>query len=442
MENTFKRYFRPGVVIVAVCLICGSLYGQSRDDTTINGEIPDFRGQKLTFLVNQSHNVGAQFLASRFNEKTGAVVEIVTVHYTELDEIILGSRDTGIDYDLFMPWYIFLGKLVDEDILVDLTDFIGDNREVLQTEDYLETFYDSFTQYKGRRWGLPFDGDVHALFYNKVIFDEYGIEPPVTWDEFKAVSEKITELGVEKGIYGSSVMAEPNPYILCSVFMNRLNAHGISVLTSDGKPNLDSEESIAALESLLQDIDSAMPKAREMGFQASVDAFLTGRVAMQENWSDVGIMAEDNRRSTIKGQWDMLPMPVLQQGDSHYLSMNTGYLIGISSNTRNLALAKAFLLFVSEPQIMLELNMIPGGGGFDPVRRSTIYSPDYVEFAPIVSKFHQNSLSNARPWETVPEAYELYGVLSRYLTFAVDREMTATQALRQASGEWTNILSR
>ena len=37
-----------------------------------------------------------------------------------------------------------------------------------------------------RLYGLPMDSGPMALFYNKKVFDKYGITVPTTWDEYVA----------------------------------------------------------------------------------------------------------------------------------------------------------------------------------------------------------------------------------------------------------------
>ncbi|WP_214411563.1 ABC transporter substrate-binding protein [Sphaerisporangium fuscum] len=40
-------------------------------------------------------------------------------------------------------------------------------------------------------YGAPVDTGPMALFYNKKVFDSLGLQPPATWDEYKAAAEKI-----------------------------------------------------------------------------------------------------------------------------------------------------------------------------------------------------------------------------------------------------------
>ena len=49
-------------------------------------------------------------------------------------------------------------------------------------------------------YGLPMDSGPMALFYNKTVFDKYGIAVPTTWDEYLAAAQKLHA-------------ADPNAYI-------------------------------------------------------------------------------------------------------------------------------------------------------------------------------------------------------------------------------------
>lgn len=48
----------------------------------------------------------------------------------------------------------------------------------------------------GKTYGLPLELNIATIFYNKAIFDEYGLEAPKTYDEFKNVIKTLTDNGV------------------------------------------------------------------------------------------------------------------------------------------------------------------------------------------------------------------------------------------------------
>lgn len=400
-----------------------------------------YSGKKLTFLTNQSQIVAARYLAEKFHEKTGAVVEIINVPYTELDQTIIDNHGSDSpNLDVVMFWYIYVGKLAKAGMLVDLTEFISENQAVLKPEDFIPSIYDAYSLYNGHRWGLPYDGDTHALFYNKSILERHNLNPPQNWPDYLAISQTITEKEKGTGIYGSSIMAEPTPVILVSIYMNRLIGRGGNSFDKDNKPILDSPKAVSALEDLIEQSRYALPTPLETGFPVSVDAFLAGQVALQENWTDLSLMAEDAKKSLIKGKWGVGPIPAASPESPHFLIMNAGYAVGIPTKAVHPELARAFLLFMSSPETALKLNLIVGSSGIDPVRFSTINSPEFADFAPEISKFHKQYLKNARPWPTIPQAPEMVEILNHYLRLALEGSLSAKDALTSANQEWERLL--
>ncbi len=59
-------------------------------------------------------------------------------------------------------------------------------------DDFNPLFYPSM-MYNDKFYGVPEQVFIWALHYNKGMFDEWGLEPPTTWDELIAVSDQIVE---------------------------------------------------------------------------------------------------------------------------------------------------------------------------------------------------------------------------------------------------------
>ena len=61
-------------------------------------------------------------------------------------------------------------------------------------ESYPASFQD-LTEYDGKQYFLPVAYRWVAIYYNRDIFDQYGIVPPETWDEFIAVCDTLVANG-------------------------------------------------------------------------------------------------------------------------------------------------------------------------------------------------------------------------------------------------------
>ena len=401
---------------------------------------PSLAGKSVTVLTNQPHARSSEALAEWFYNETGAVVRNIVVNYEDMLRYTLADVSSPSPrLDVVMFWYVDLGALVEYGALMDLTDFIKKNRAILHPNDFIPSLNDPYTFYKGRRWALPYDGDTHVLFYRKSMLRKYGLIPPKTWDDYSKIAETITENEKVNGIYGTAIMAPPVSMIILSSFMNRLGCYGGGLLDKDGKPTVNSDAAVTALTSMVKHCRYALPTPLETDWEVSRDAFLNGKVAMVEQWTDIGVMAEDPTQSIIQGDWGVVQMPMGKgPGARHAPALNAGFSIGISSKAPDPVAARAYLLFSCRPDIALRLNLM--NGGMDPTRFSVLESAEYKKTAPELSVAVQAAIEKATPWPTVPRASQLLNILKDNLISALEGHKTPRQALDKTQKQWEKIL--
>ncbi len=437
-SSRITRLAKPclaALLSVFICVVNGA-WSQSPSGRGASAPPP-----KISFLVTIPQSGAARALAEWFHAETGAVVELTTIHYSKLLERILEDNTASQPRaDIYISWYVDLGKLVEQAAVADLTDFIAANSAALKPEDFIPTIYDAYTLYKGRRWGLPFDGDTHVLFYRKSLLAKYNLNPPQTWADYLRIAKTITQKEQQYGIYGSAIMAHPTPVMVVSCFMNRLGSFGGRLMDDYRNPLLDTPEAYAALTAMVEHSAYALPTTTETDFAVARDAFLTGQVAMVEQWTDIGIMAEDVTQSLIRGDWGVVQMP---RGSGlnarHAPALNAGYILALSSKAPNPDLAKKFLLFASRPDIGLKLNLI--NGGIDPIRKSILDSKAFKQFAPMLSRVEQSVVHHATPWPVVPKMPSLLDALAKHLVDALEHRIEPKAALKRAHQEWDRLLN-
>ncbi|MBG2714374.1 sn-glycerol-3-phosphate ABC transporter substrate-binding protein UgpB [Proteus mirabilis] len=72
--------------------------------------------------------------------------------------------------------------------------------EPFDPNSYLSTVTAYYTTSDGKMISLPFNSSTAVLYYNKALFKQAGIEqPPKTWKEMGAVSQKLLDAGVKCG---------------------------------------------------------------------------------------------------------------------------------------------------------------------------------------------------------------------------------------------------
>ncbi|WP_408905616.1 ABC transporter substrate-binding protein [Microbacterium mcarthurae (nom. nud.)] len=106
-----------------------------------------------------------------------------TEEYTKLQNAI--KAGSGAPDVVQIEYYAF-PQFALSDSLLDLAPYgFGD-----LASDYSPGTWGS-VEFDGKIYGLPQDSGPMALFYNKEVFDQFGIAVPTTWDEYVAAAEKL-----------------------------------------------------------------------------------------------------------------------------------------------------------------------------------------------------------------------------------------------------------
>src|SRR6266536_242657 len=207
------------------------------------GDAPAPQGPTLSFLSIQPHERAARQLASDFQVATGAFVRVTIVPYDQIrSKAIVDVQSGAAKYDVFDYWYTTVGELAHQGVLSDLTELIAASPDI-EADDFISSIYDPYTLVDGKRYGLPFDGDSHVLFYNQDLLARSGFGgPPGTWEQYVQMARKITDDNGNgsSGVYGAVLPAQAAPIIIGSAFANRLAGYGGHFLDGDGRPALDS----------------------------------------------------------------------------------------------------------------------------------------------------------------------------------------------------------
>ena len=398
-------------------------------------------GQSLNLLVIQPHTVSGNKLAADFEAATGAKVNVTVVPYDQIQAKATLDVQSGVnEFDVIDYWYPTKGQLAEDGIVEDLTAWIERDKGDIKPDDYLPQIYDAYTLHDGKRYGLPYDGDAHLLFYNQEILDRNGVTVPKTWDEYLAAIKKITDAESKDGIYGAAVLGGKAPIIIGSSYANRLAGFGGTFLKEDGGSALDSEAAVAAARSLVDAGPAALPTALETRFEEGLPAFLSGKVAFVEFWSDLGVYAQDPAGSKIVDKWGVAQIPVGGANTQPRLALNAGFAFGVSAGSSKKDAAWELVKFATSPAYQEELLLLTGSG-IDPSRQSLLHSDKYKAFAPKVQAALADSLAQSLPWPTIPQSPQLQQTLADELALALAGTKTPEQAIQDAHAAWQQILA-
>ncbi len=399
-----------------------------------------FEGQTLRFLTIQPHNVAAINLAAWFEQDTGAKVELIVVPYDNVvEKAVLDVSSGANQIDVIEYWYPGLGTMVENKVLDNLDQWYIDNAAMIKADDFYPEYFDVFTKIGDSRYGIPYDGDLHVLWYYKPLLEKYGFEPPKTWDEYLNICKTITE-GEAGAAYGCAIMGAKSPLILIGSFMNRFGGYGGSFFDAEGKPVINSPENVKALEDMVEQAKYALPTPSATAFDEALGGWFTAKVAMVEFWTDLGSMTDDPASSKIVGQWGVVALPKSSGDKGRVVApINAGFGIGVSAGSQNKALAYKFLEYVTRPEIAARYNSVIGG--IDPVRKSTLNDPAFVTFiGQEVVDAIEAAHANAVAWPTSSIWFKLQEPLTDNLSLALTGDKTPQQALDDTQVAWEEIL--
>lgn len=161
--------------------------GSSSTSATADGTLT-LNGDRADFLE------AWEIAGAALEELGDAGIEPRNVPSTEnYQQVIRSSLQTSSTTDLIKWWNGYrLQDLARSGGLADLSE----QWDKAVEEGWVNPETESQFSYDGKVYGLPIYKSYWVIFYNKNVFDEVGIAPPTTWDEFMSNNEKIRDAGV------------------------------------------------------------------------------------------------------------------------------------------------------------------------------------------------------------------------------------------------------
>jgi multiple sugar transport system substrate-binding protein len=153
------------------------------------------------------------------------------------------------------------------------------------------------TSYQGKLYGLAPVTNTIALFYNKDMLAEAGVQPPKTWDELKAAAKKLTKPGRYGMAFNANATYEGSWQFLPAMWTN-----------GGDETDLTSPQVAEALQLWTDLVKSGSASKSVINWtQGDVnDQFIAGKAAMMVNgpWQIPSL----NKNPKIK--WDVVTFPL------------------------------------------------------------------------------------------------------------------------------------
>lgn len=226
---------------------------------------------------------GINEILADFTEETGIKTKLTVVKWDEYWTMLEAGAQGGSLPDVFWMHSNESQRYMSNDMLLDLTDKIADS-DLIDPANYPEDIWGLYT-YDEKYYAVPKDVDTIALWYNKAMFDEAGLDYPTadwTWEDLGEAAKKLTK---EDGSqYGLAVRNDNNQ----AGYYNMIYDNGGYIINDDKtKSGWDDPKTIEAMEVLEGWIkDGVMPSIETMSENGEDVLFQSGKVAMvlQGSW--------------------------------------------------------------------------------------------------------------------------------------------------------------
>jgi multiple sugar transport system substrate-binding protein len=226
----------------------------------------------------------------------------------------------------------------------------------------------------GTNYFAPFMGGQDVLMYRKDIFEEKGISVPTNTDELLSLAKSLTDAPnmygwAQRGQRGSGMNVwRWNPYH---------RGFGGEWTKSDGSPNINSKEAVAATEYYMKLFDYAPPGGRAGTWSDQIEAFRAGKVAMMTANDVFGAWVEDAEKSSVVGKvgYADLPSPILSGGFAHGLAISKP---GTSSDCEKVMAGELIGWATGKDMESMRLDE----GIYDIARKSSASNPKFTSLMP------------------------------------------------------------
>ena len=418
--GTLRKF--PGATVNAV-FISGE-----HDDTLLRDQISDV---KQTLGINLTvTDLGADAMHDKITQglRSGhSPYEVSTIVGFWLAETV------GPGYFEPLEKYLKDPELTPADF--DFEDFVPKHL------DYIS--YWNLAEHRNGRPGQLFllpgpHSDAHMVTYRKDLFDKYGVSaPPKTWDEYVQVAKKLHHPG--DGVYGTAFVGKLDPSIALSEWANRLVSMGGRMFTGSLKdktvvPHLDSPESVAAVENLVELADYAPPGVTGYALTEVADAMAAGKVGITMLWVTVSGRAWAPKLSKVADKVEAAVPP------GNGVTIRGGWGMGIPKDVKNKEAAWAVIRFYSTKEADKARVMNYGTAA---VRRSTFKDADVVKRYPYYPTFGK-LLETATPYPSLPfpESWEMVLEPAKYWNLAVTKQLKPKEACGKAQDAVRLVLKK
>ena len=356
-------------------------------------------------------------------------------HY---EKLLIELSQGSPTFDLFTTDNLWIRQPMRNGWAAPLDDIKAANAELpnLQLQNFAPASL-TYTEYGGKRWGLPLVMTTPVFVYRKDLLEAAGIEVPRNWDEYRDAAAKLHSdevagnvllLGGQdahmSGDWGSRLMG-----------MTQIAPHDDGVLDEENKPVFNSEGQGARAIARLREVLPYTPRGVEgLDYAEGSSLMQQGRAAMMITWSDVIVGIEDG---PMRGRFGYTVSPT----EKYEQQMVGGWSIMANAASEQLEEAYRFLAWMSEGKAY---ELFREGGESSLCLQRDIDNPETVKAIPMLQAFLDFQTRGTSPVAIPPyrlqNAVEAQRVLYEEILAGVNGRKTPEQAMADAESRLASVI--
>lgn len=338
----------------------------------------------------------------------------------ELASITMSSGSDAIDVVYLND--ASLKRFAANDWLEPLDDLWAKYSKEFHLDDFPKSVMESIS-YGGHIYSMPILTNTEMFFYRKDLFQDAGLKPPKTMQEYLDDAKTL-----DKGRVAGTIMTmKPVDGALNETHWY-INAVGDGWFDEDWKPIFNQKPGVEAI-----DLMKEMTNYAARGFTSAANDESTinlqqGLAAMGLQWFTRAAAMDDPKKSRVVGKIDWVAPP----GGGQRIA-NDGYAISKFSSGDKEEIFRMIATAASRESMRkgAELSMPP--------RLSVLDDPTLAQ------KFRwypaaRASLEIGRPFPSIPDFLDVGEIVTRYILQAVTDEMEVQAALDAAAKDTQSLL--
>jgi ABC-type glycerol-3-phosphate transport system substrate-binding protein len=206
------------------------------------------------------------------------------------------------------------------------------------------------TSVDGKPYGIPYDGEATIQVYRQDVYDQLGLKPAETLDEYMSNAEKAH--APDKRLWGAALRgfkgAGQNMYIYPSIFL----AFGGKWFNADGKMTVNTPEAVAALEWYVKLLNTYAPSGVEnWNWPDIADAFSQGTLGSYIDTHSSAAILANPEKSQVVGKAGFARWPKGPSGRRVTSIWNWSFPINAALSSKDKAATWLFIQWAASKEV-------------------------------------------------------------------------------------------